>query len=70
MKPDHNMHPHAEAILAMTVWGDEYSRQRGGCMDFWEGLPDYRKHIVRNALDRIQTLPRAKPQSSETERAG
>lgn len=69
MKPDHNLHPHAEAVLAMTIWGYEYSRQSGGCMDFWDALPGYRKHIVRSTLDRIQTIQRAQPQSSETERA-
>lgn len=59
MKPDHNLHPHAEAILAMAIWGLEYSHQRGGCMDFWNGLGNERKKLVCETLDRIQTLPRA-----------
>jgi hypothetical protein len=65
MKPDHNMHPHAEAILATTLWGLEYSHQRGGCMDFWNGLSQGRQRLVRETLDRIQALPRA-PTSQET----
>lgn len=59
LKPDHNLHPHAEAILAMTLWGLEYSQQRGGCMDFWNGLSAARKSLVRETLDRVNILPRA-----------
>lgn len=53
-----NMNPHAEAVVAMTLWGFEYSRQNDGCMDFWDALPDRRKRLVRELLDRCSNLPR------------
>lgn len=38
-----NLNPTAPAIVAMIVWGKEYSQQMGGSMDFWDGLDDDRK---------------------------
>ncbi|QUS40550.1 hypothetical protein RPMA_18200 [Tardiphaga alba] len=39
-----NLHPHAEAQMAMWLWGDEYSQQRGGSMDFWDSLGASRRN--------------------------
>lgn len=60
---DRNLNPHAEARLAMSLWGQEYSRQNGGCMDFWDGLSASRKRLCIELIDEIRALPRA----SETE---
>jgi hypothetical protein len=50
-----NLNPHAEAIFAMVHWSDDYAyKQRGGSMDFWDSLPDWKKKIARNAVDRIR----------------
>jgi len=53
-----NLNPHAEAVAAMHLWGYEYGHQFLGCMDWWDGLSDDRKTIVREMLDRCATLPR------------
>ena len=53
-----NLNPHAEAIMAMHMWGYEYSRQRAGCMDWWDGLPEACKTLVREALNRIAVASR------------
>lgn len=50
-----NLDPHAEAVAAMSIWGDDYAfKQRGGSMDFWDSLPDYRKNICRELVKRIR----------------
>lgn len=50
-----NMSPHAEAIAAMHLWGDDYAfKQRGGSMDFWDNLPDFKKQLCRDLVKRIQ----------------
>ncbi len=54
-----NMNPHAEARMAMIVWGAEYSNQTGGCMDFWDALPDHRKKLCREWVSKIVASPRA-----------
>ncbi len=53
-----NLNPHAEARLAMVIWGDEYAGQRKGCMDWYDSLPERRKQKCRFALDAIAMLPR------------
>jgi hypothetical protein len=52
-RDERNQHPHAEARIAMIVWGDEYSKQNGGCMDFWDGLNTGRKEQCVDILERI-----------------
>ncbi len=54
-----NLNPFAEARLAMILWGDEYSNQRGGVMDFWDGLTAQRKKYVADLLNQILEAPRA-----------
>lgn len=53
-----NLNPHAEALLAITIWSDEYAAQRLGCMDWYDQLPGIRKRMCRMALDAIEGLPR------------
>lgn len=53
-----NINPHAEAVLATNLWGAEYSRQRLGCMDWWDSLDDQRKRRVREILNRLDGLKR------------
>lgn len=48
-----NMNPHAEAILAVNLWPEEYAGQRGGCMDFWENLSASRQRRTVEIVDRI-----------------
>jgi hypothetical protein len=48
-----NLNPHAEARLAMAWWSEEYAAQRGGCMDFWEGLDAPRKAMCKRVVDGI-----------------
>jgi hypothetical protein len=48
-----NLHPHAEARLAMALWSDEYAAQNGGSMDFWDGLSLSRKRLCRSILDAV-----------------
>lgn len=50
-----NLNPHAEAMLAMSWWSEDYAfRQRGGSMDFWDNLPDWKKQLCRDLVKRIQ----------------
>jgi len=58
LREQRNINPHAEAIMAISIWGYQYSRQNLGCMDWWDALPESKKKIVRSTLDRIATLPR------------
>jgi len=39
-----NLHPTPEAIVAYIIWGEEYSKQKGGSMDFWDSLSQDRKN--------------------------
>lgn len=48
-----NLNPHADAILAMCMYGGEYAAQRGGCMDFWDGLSQERKRFCRGVVEKI-----------------
>lgn len=61
-RPDFNAEryrePHAEATLARIVWGHEYGPQSLSAMDWWEGLPERRKALIRTALDEIAGRPR------------
>lgn len=50
-----NLSPHAEAIAAMHLWGEDYAfKQRGGSMDFWDNLPDYKKKLCRDFVKRVR----------------
>jgi len=66
-----NLNPHAEARLAMALWSHEYAfEQRGGCMDFWDGLTPSRQRlcteVVSGILDAIEKNGRAYPTGDRT----
>lgn len=49
-----NLHPHAEARLAMALWSHEYAHeQRGGSMDFWGSIGASRRQFVVRLLDDV-----------------
>lgn len=57
LRNQRNLRPHKPAVIAMSMWGAEYSRQGGGSMDFWESLSESRKRICREVLSRINAAP-------------
>lgn len=49
-----NLHPHAEARLAMALWGHEYAfEQKGGCMDFWDSRTPSQKRLCASIVSGI-----------------
>jgi hypothetical protein len=49
-----NLRPHAEARLAMAIWGRENTyEQNGRSMDFWDTLTDLQKRFCVDILDSI-----------------
>ena len=49
-----NLRPHAEARLAMALFGREYAySQTGGSMDFWDNLPPSRQRLCVGLVDAI-----------------
>jgi hypothetical protein len=59
-----NINPHAEAHLAMVMWGNEYCQQNGGSMDFWDALSPSRKTLCREMVEKIKELPSAHSQET------
>jgi hypothetical protein len=54
-----NLNPHAEAVLAMNLWNDEYAfKQRGGVMDFWDSIGESRQRRCRELVERIVSTRR------------
>lgn len=53
-----NLNPHKPAVIAMSMWGHEYSQQGGGSMDFWDKLTESRKQICREVLERLEKAPK------------
>lgn len=51
-----NLNPTPEALIAMMIWGKEYSEQRGGSMDFWDTLGTSRKLQCFEGLNKIKAL--------------
>ena len=51
-----NINPTPEARLAMIMWGEEYSRQHGGSMDFWDKLSAERKRRCEIAVEAMRLL--------------
>lgn len=53
-----NLNPTPEARVAMIIWGQRYSEQRGGSMDFWDSLSNderERCRLVVKALSEKRT---------------
>lgn len=54
-----NIHPHAEARLAMVLWSHEYAyEQNGGSMDFWDSLSDQRKRLCVDTVSAVLAAER------------
>jgi hypothetical protein len=49
-----NLNPHKAAVAAMWLWGEEYSAQRGGSMDFWKQLGPSRQDTARRLVKTIE----------------
>lgn len=49
-----NLNPSKEAVIAMWLWGSEYSAQHGGSMDFWDKLSKRRKQHCKWMVDAIE----------------
>ena len=56
-----NLHPHKAAMAAMWHWGQRYSQQRGGSMDFWDSLSDFERDLCRRMVREIENCPEEKP---------
>lgn len=49
-----NLHPHAEARLAMALWSHEYAyEQRGGSMDFWDSRTPAQKRLCVDIVSAV-----------------
>ena len=49
-----NLHPHAEARLAMVLWSHEYAfEQNGGSMDFWDSRTPSQKQLCVDTVTAI-----------------
>lgn len=49
-----NLDPTAPAVGAMTMWGDRYSKQNGGSMDFWDSLTGYEQKFCEEIADKVR----------------
>jgi len=49
-----NINPHKPAVIAMWLWGNLYSEQRGGSMDFWKKLSKSQQETAREMLEAIE----------------
>lgn len=57
MTPDQkrNLNPTPAARVAMIIWGKEYSEQRGGSMEFWDSLSDFRKRRCEMVVEALSS---------------
>lgn len=57
-----DLNPHKPAAIAMTLWGDRYSKMpHVGSMGFWDTLDISEKNICFELLERIDKAPNFKP---------
>ena len=49
-----NMNAHAAARVAACIWCDEYAKQHGGLMDFWDTLSISRKRQCKREAQAIR----------------
>ena len=61
-----NLNAHAPARAACALWNKEYAAQRGGLMDFWDSLPNGRKHAARRVADQIRAAREETPAEVKT----
>lgn len=48
-----NLSPTAPALVAMIIWGDEYARQDGGSMAFWDSLDKGRRRRCEMVVEAL-----------------
>ena len=48
-----NLNPTPEAVIAMWMYGQEYSQQHGGSMEFWDKLSEGKKQACRDIVKRV-----------------
>jgi len=48
-----DLNPTPAARVAMLVWGDAYSKQRGGSMQFWDSLPNDKKRLCEMVANNL-----------------
>jgi hypothetical protein len=46
-----NLHPTPAAVVAMCLYGKEYSEQKGGSMDFYDSLHPHEKARCQTIVD-------------------
>lgn len=46
-----NLNPTIQARVAMIVYGERYSKQDGGSMDFWDSLSETDKKRCQHIVD-------------------
>lgn len=56
-KLDRNLNPHKAAVVAMSLYGQEYARQDGGAIDFWEALSGSQRARCRELVSRLEAAP-------------
>lgn len=54
-----NLNPHKPARAAMYLWGERYSKQRSGSMDFWDILTESERRLCR---DLVADIEKARPE--------
>lgn len=54
-----NLNPHKPAKAAMYLWGERYSKQGGGSMDFWDALSESERRLAR---DLVADIEKARPE--------
>ncbi len=52
-----NLTPTAPAVVAMNLWGQRYSEQNGGSMDFWDKLSAEEKKRCHEIAARVREAP-------------
>ena len=62
---DRNLRAHAEARLARLIWRNEYARQSGGVLDFWEALNEPMRDMCRDGVEEILRAPRERAPSHD-----
>lgn len=53
-----NLKPHKFAVAAMWLFGESYSKQSGGSMDFWDSLSESRKSVCKSMVSAIEKAPK------------
>jgi hypothetical protein len=51
---EENLNPIPEAVIAMTLYSSEYSKQSGGSMDFYKSLNPARQRQCAELLNRVK----------------